>query len=88
MPNISIHPERPDTADASALIAELDVHLEPLYPPTSLHGLGPDQLIRDHTDFFLLRCDGTTAGCGGIQFSGNEYSEITRVFIRPPFRRM
>ncbi len=88
MPEISITPERPDTIDASALIAELDAFLEPLYPPESLHGSGPAELTRDHTDFFVLRCDGQPAGCGGIQFAGNGYSEITRVFIRPAFRRM
>jgi putative acetyltransferase len=88
MQNISIAPERPETADASALIAELDAFLEPLYPPASLHGLGPEQLIRDRTDFFVLRCEGQPAGCGGIQFAGDGYSEITRVFVRPAFRRM
>jgi putative acetyltransferase len=88
MPKISIDRERPDTADASALIAELDAFLEPLYPPASRHGLGPEQLIREHTDFFVMRCDGLIAGCGGIQFVGTGYSEITRFFIRPSFRRM
>jgi hypothetical protein len=30
--------ERPDSADAVALITELEAHLEPLYPSESRHG--------------------------------------------------
>ena len=37
--------ERPDSADAVALVAELEAHLEPLYPATSRHGYSVEKLI-------------------------------------------
>ena len=37
MPTIIVA-ERPDARDASALIAELEAHLAPLYPAESRHG--------------------------------------------------
>jgi putative acetyltransferase len=86
--NISIDPERPDTADASALIAELEAFLSPQYPPASQHGLSVDQLIKEKVAFFVLRYDGKPAGCGGIQCFGTEYAELKRFFVRPSFRRM
>jgi putative acetyltransferase len=88
MPKITIDPERPDTADARALIEELEAFLFPQYPPASQHGLSVDQLIKENVVFFVLRCDGKPAGCGGIQFFGTEYAELKRFFVRPSFRRM
>jgi len=84
--NISIIPERPDTADAAALVAELDAYLIPLYPPASHHGLNVDQLVKGKVAFFVLRCDGVPAGCGGLQFFDDEYSELKRLYIRPSHR--
>lgn len=87
MPNISIEPERPDTADARALVAELEAYLAPQYPPASQHGLSVEQLIQEQVAFFVLRCDGKPAGCGGIQYFGTEYAELKRFYIRPGFRK-
>lgn len=89
-----ITPERPDTADAARLIAELEAHLEPLYPRESRHGLSIEQLLAQDVAFFLLRWDGTPAGCGGVQFfdadsgDGNRdgYGEVKRMYMRPQFR--
>jgi ribosomal protein S18 acetylase RimI-like enzyme len=36
--------------------------------------------------FFVLRLDGTPAGCGGIQLFGKEYGELKRIYVRPQFR--
>jgi len=44
-----ITPEHPATPDATALIAELDAHLEPLYPSESRHGFSVQKLIADST---------------------------------------
>jgi GNAT superfamily N-acetyltransferase len=87
MPEISIDWERPDTADASALVAELEAYLSPQYPPASQHGLSVDQLIKEKVAFFVLRSDGKPAGCGGIQCFGSEYAELKRFYVRPDFRR-
>jgi putative acetyltransferase len=80
--------EKPDTPDASALIAELEAHLEPLYPRESRHGFPVQKLIAESVAFFLIRHDGVAAGCGGIKLFGTEYGEIKRMYVRPQFRGM
>ena len=86
MPTV-ITEERPDTADAMQLIAELTEDLNPtLYPQTSIHGYNVEKLIREGVHFFVLRQDGVPAGCGGVQFFGAEYGEVKRMYVRPPFR--
>ena len=52
-----ITPESPDTADAVALIGELEAQLEPYYPRASRHGLSVAQLIQQQVAFFLLRSE-------------------------------
>ncbi len=78
--------ERPDTADAQMLIAELETHLAPLYPATSRHGYSVEKLIKQGVAFFVARQDGVPAGCGGVQFYGTEYGEVKRMFVRLQFR--
>jgi putative acetyltransferase len=78
--------ERPDTADAVTLINELEAHLTPLYPAESRHGFSVEKLIAEAVAFFLLRYQGTPAGCGGIKLFGVEYGEIKRMYVRPQFR--
>jgi len=87
MSKISITPELPNTADASALVAELEAYLSPQYPPESQHGLSVEQLIKEKVAFFVLRFDGKPAGCGGIQCNGSEYAELKRFYVRPGFRK-
>jgi putative acetyltransferase len=81
-----ITPEHPDTADATALINELEAHLTPLYPSESRHGFSVEKLIAEAVAFFLLRYQGTPAGCGGIKLFGTQYGEIKRMYVRPQFR--
>jgi GNAT superfamily N-acetyltransferase len=69
-----------------ALIAELDAHLEPLYPSESRHGFSVQKLIADSVAFFVIRVDGAPAGCAGIKLFGIEYGEIKRMYVRPGFR--
>jgi GNAT superfamily N-acetyltransferase len=78
--------ERPDTADALALIDELEDYLVPLYPAESRHGYSVEKLLREGVAFFLVREDGVAAGCGGVQIYGGEYGELKRMFVRPQFR--
>ncbi len=80
--------ERPDTADAQLLIAELETHLAPFYPATSRHGYSVEKLIKQGVAFFVVRQDGAPAGCGGVQFFGTAYGELKRMFVRPQFRRL
>jgi putative acetyltransferase len=81
-----ITPERPDSADALALIAELEAQLEPLYPHESRHGYSVEKLIAENVAFFLIRDHEVPAGCGGIKLFGKEYGEIKRMYVPPQFR--
>jgi ribosomal protein S18 acetylase RimI-like enzyme len=83
---VAISAEHPDSADAAGLILELEAHLASLYPATSRHGLSVERLVAEKVDFFVLRSDGTPAGCGGILFVDGEYGEIKRMYVRPEFR--
>lgn len=82
--------ERPDTADAMLLIAELEDYLAPQYPAASRHGFSVDKLIAEAVAFFVLRQAGVAAGCGGVKLfgpaSGEVYGEVKRMYIRPQFR--
>ena len=86
--SVMITLERPDSADAIVLITELEAHLDPLYPATSRHGYSVEKLIAQAVAFFVLRDNGTPAGCGGIQLFGMEYGELKRMYVRPQFRRL
>jgi len=81
-----ITPADPASPDATALIAELDAHLEPLYPSASRHGFSVQKLIADAVAFFVIREGGAPAGCGGIKLFGTEYGEIKRMYVRSQFR--
>lgn len=78
--------ERPDTADAIALIEALEGNLAPQYPSESRHGLSVEQLIEQQVAFFLLRAEGKPAVCGGVKLYGTEYGEVKRMFVRPEYR--
>jgi ribosomal protein S18 acetylase RimI-like enzyme len=78
--------EHPAAPDASALIAELDALLEPLYPVESRHGFSVQKLVADAVVFYVIRDDGTPAGCGGIKLFGTAYGEVKRMYVRPRFR--
>jgi putative acetyltransferase len=83
---VVIQPERPDSPDAIALIEELEAHLAPQYPSESRHGLSVDRLIAESVAFFVVRYDGSPAGCGGIKLVGTEFGELKRMYVRPAFR--
>ena len=81
-----IVPERPDTPDATALVAELEEHLASRYPDESRFGYAVEKLIEQQVAFFVAREDGDAAGCGGIQLFGGGYGELKRMYVRPAFR--
>ena len=78
--------ERPDSDDARTLVDELEAHLATLYPRESRHGYSVEKLIQEGVSFFLLRHNGTAAGCGGVQLFATDYGEIKRMYVRPQFR--
>jgi GNAT superfamily N-acetyltransferase len=77
--------ERPDTADAIALITELDAILAPQYPPESRHGYSVEKLRQEAVVFFVMRHEMIPAGCGGLQLYP-DYGEVKRMYVRPQFR--
>ncbi|HLO16489.1 MAG TPA: GNAT family N-acetyltransferase [Anaerolineales bacterium] len=84
MPGITL--ERSDSTDAQVLIAELESELAPLYPSESRHGYSIERLLAEAVAFFLVRENGTPAGCGGVKVVGTEYAEVKRMYVRPQFR--
>jgi GNAT superfamily N-acetyltransferase len=83
---VEISPERPDSPAASALVAELEAHLGSFYPAESRHGYSVEKLLREGVAFFVARCDGEPAACGGVQLIGSEYGELKRMYVRPAHR--
>jgi putative acetyltransferase len=86
--SVSIASERPDSADAAALIAKLEAELELLYPPESRHGLSVAKLIERAVALFVLRDHDVPAGCCGIQFFDTTYAELKRLYVLPQFRSL
>jgi putative acetyltransferase len=84
--SITITPERPDAADATTLIMELESYLEQYYAVESRHGYSVQKLITENVAFFVARQNRTAAGCGGILLVGSEYAEVKRMYVRPEFR--
>ena len=85
--SIAILKERPDTPDALELLTGLDADLRQYdYPPESCHAFSVDKLIREGVAFFVTRCGGVAAGCGGVKLFGTEYGEVKRMYVRPEFR--
>src|ERR1044072_2141917 len=78
--------ERPDSEDAVALITELEADLDPLYPSERRHGYIVEKLLRQGVYFFIMRDNGVLIGCGGVEFFGNDFGEIKRMYVRPQFR--
>lgn len=78
--------EAPDSSDARVLIDELTAYLTPLSPPESQHGYDIDKLLQRKVNFFVVRIDDEPAACGGIEFFGNEYAEVKRMYVRPQYR--
>ena len=84
--SVEIVMERPDAADAVALIQEIVRNVASAYPQQSRHGRSPEELAMEAVAFFIIRVNGTAAGCGGIKLGGDGYGEIKRLYIRPQFR--
>ena len=42
--------------------------------------------MQEGVAFFVIRCNGEPAGCGGVQIYNAEYGELKRMYVRPQFR--
>jgi len=83
---VAIRAARPDSREATELLAELDAALhEYPYPPESRHAFSVEKLIRESVVFFVASYDGQLAACGGVKLFA-DYGEVKRMYVRPVFR--
>ena len=85
-PPLSIQPEPPDTAEAKALIEELDAHLNGLYRPENRHGLSLAALQDETVIFLVARWNGVAVGCGAVKFVQGDCAEVKRMYVTPHWR--
>ena len=83
---ITIVTARPDSHEATELLAELDAALhEYPYPPESRHAFSVEKLVRERVAFFVASYDEQLAACGGVKLFP-DYGEVKRMYVRPAFR--
>lgn len=75
--------ESPDQPDVIALIADLDVYQDTLYPPESRHALDIASLKQANVLFAVARdSEGKAIGCGAIVLNP-EFGELKRMYVSP-----
>lgn len=76
------------SAEAQALIAELNAELSARYPePGSTHFLLlPEQVASGRGTFLVARVDGEPVGCGALRRIADATGEIKRMYVRPAAR--
>jgi putative acetyltransferase len=82
---IAIRAADPGSAEAWALITQLDALQCSLYPPESLHLASVDELRRPDATFLVAIVNAEVVGCGAIMNRG-EYAELKRMFVLPTCR--
>jgi GNAT superfamily N-acetyltransferase len=75
------------SADARALMQELDEELERRYPGKPTFGLRHEDEADPETIFLIAHVAGQAAACGASRRCGPAEAEIKRMYVRPPFRR-
>ena len=73
------------TAEAGALIAELDAVLGAVYEPEQRHGLSIEQVFEPNVRFFIARLDAAAVGCGALALF-DSYAEVKRMYTREAAR--
>ena len=84
---ITIASERPDTPEVLAILAASDTFAASLYPAESNHLIDAAALLAPHVLFLVARVDGVAAATGAV-VGYDEYGEIKRLFVLPPYRRL
>jgi putative acetyltransferase len=73
------------TAEAAALIAELDAVLGAVYEPHQRHGLSLEQIFQPNVRLFVARVAGAAVGCGAVALF-DDYAEVKRMYTREAAR--
>jgi GNAT superfamily N-acetyltransferase len=83
---ITIDDVSPSSAEAVALIAELDAELGARYPGLAAHGLRDRDLANPLTVFLIGRFGGDSVACGATRRVEDGVAEIKRMYVRPEMR--
>jgi GNAT superfamily N-acetyltransferase len=85
MPIVTV--ESPLSADAAALVEELDRDLLERYPRHNIHGVDLEKLEGGQGIFVVARLDGLLVGCGAVRVLEPGVGEVKRMYVRPAARR-
>ncbi len=90
---VTVELSDPASADAAALLHELDAEIARIYPGAPFHSLTAADLCHTDVAFALARSDGAAAACGAVRLGMaagegiGRAAEIKRMYVRPAFRR-
>jgi putative acetyltransferase len=84
--SLRIEPADPRSGAARELIAELDAHLDSLYPPENNYLLDPEALASPAVTFWIAADDERVLGCGALNRLSAGEGEIKRMYVRPAAR--
>ena len=87
MADLAIEAVSANSADAIALIAELDEELRRRYPTDKVYGLSPRDVEDPETTFLIGRIAGEVVACGAVRRLDTTTGEVKRMFVRPAYRR-
>jgi GNAT superfamily N-acetyltransferase len=83
---IAIEAVSPASAEARALIDELDVEMCRLYPGLPAHGLRDRDIASPLTTFVVGRFNGEVVACGATRAVAPGVVEVKRMYVRPSAR--
>jgi putative acetyltransferase len=83
---VTVSAEHPGSADARALVAELDAYANSVYAPEFNHLTPVEEFAEEGATFFIARKDGKAVGCVAVRPLGAGVSELKRMWVRPEAR--
>jgi putative acetyltransferase len=84
-PRIVIAPADPRSPASVRLVAELDEHLNSLYPAESNYLMDLNALAAPDVAFFTAHVNDDVVGCGAIK-RYSDYAEVKRIYVAPRAR--
>src|SRR4051812_28633642 len=75
-----------DSADARALIAQLNADLRRVYSEAEIHGLHPGEEKNPRLTFLIGHLDGRPVACGALRELAPGMAEVKRMYVVPECR--